>query len=83
MALRSIPLQPSTRSFGLVVVRPAVHPATPRCTLLAVVSSGEAEAIPVNEAAAINPLVTAPEKVAVITVPGGKPRGALADATAP
>ena len=83
VACALIPLHPSTRSFAFVVVTLAVQAATPACTLLPLASSGEADAIPVNDAAAISPFVTGPEKFAVMTVPAASPVGAVPEAIAP
>ena len=70
------------RSLGFVVVTLPVHAAPVPWRLVPVASRGLAEAMPLKEVAAISPWTTAPEKVAVITVPTGSPIGALADAIA-
>ena len=82
LAFASIVDQPRTRSLGFVVVTLALHAATPPCVVLALASSGEVGATPVNDAAAIKPWVTEPAKVAVKTCPTASPTGAGAEAIA-
>ncbi len=78
----SIPLQPMTRSVGFVVVTLPVHDAPVPWVLVAVASRGLVAAMPAKDVAAISPWTTEPENVAVITVPAGRPMGALAEAIA-
>ena len=78
----SITLYASTRSPGTVVVTVAFHAATAPWLRLAVASTELPVATPVNDAPAIRPCVTDPEKVAVRTVLDERPAGASADAIA-
>src|SRR5262249_1374141 len=80
VAYQSMPLHPSTRSLGFAVVTEQDQPVTPAWVVAAAPSSGLVGAIPVKDAAAIRPWVTAPEKVAVITVFVGRPLRAGAEA---
>src|SRR5262249_4358787 len=82
VAYQSMPLHPSTRSLGFAVVTEQDQPVTPAWVVAAAPSSGLVGAIPVKDAAAIRPWVTAPEKVAVTTVFVGRPFGAGAEAIA-
>src|SRR3954447_18671093 len=82
VAFASIVLQPSTRSFGFVVVSEQLQPVTPPCVALAVTSTGETVLMPVKETLLIRPCTTDPEKVAVRTVLLGSPEGAGAETIA-